>query len=184
MDVLWRGRVEQWLKLPLQIHPGPSGRLTWGKYVKSWKSLHIVLKAHIHLQQIAVPLVPCKSLRNAAKGWDLPQRDLESLWTEKWRICLTFINLAVLIYFCREIVSYTYINKTVQLERIFHELTSPISHGCIQYSKVFAIKFESIIFRQEVFSLTLFITCDGPHSMALPSYLSNRDGRMKSTNYE
>lgn len=153
MDVLWRGRVEQWLKLPLKIHPVPSGRLIWAKYVKSWKSLHILLNAHIHLEQIAVPLVPCKSLRNAAEVWDLPQRDLESLWTEKWRICLTFINLTVLIYFYREIVSHTYINKTVQLE-ILHEPTSPINHGCIQYLKVFAIKFGSIIFRQEVFSLT------------------------------
>lgn len=153
-DVLWRGRVEQWLKLPLQIHPVPSGRLTWGKDVESWKSLHVLLKAHIHLQQIAAPLVPCKSLRNAAEVWDLPQRDLESLWKEKWRICLTFINLAVLIYFYRKIVSHTYFNKNVQLERILHEPTSPINHGCIQYLKVFAIKFESIIFRQEVFSLT------------------------------
>lgn len=129
----------QRLKLPLQIHPVPSGRLIWVKYVKSWKSLHILLNAHIHLEQIAVPLVPCKSLRNAAEVWDLPQRDLESLWTEKWRICLTFINLTVLIYFYREIVSHTSINKTVQLERILHEPASPISPGCIQYLKVFAI---------------------------------------------
>lgn len=69
------------------------------KYLKSWKSLCVLLNAHIHLELIAVPLVPCKSLRNAAEVWDLPQRDLERLWTEKWRICLTFINLTVLIYF-------------------------------------------------------------------------------------
>lgn len=37
MDVLWRGREEQRLKLPLQMHPVPSGRLTWGKYV-TWKA--------------------------------------------------------------------------------------------------------------------------------------------------
>lgn len=155
MDVLWRGRVEQRFNLPLQIHPVPSGRLIWVKYVKSWKSLHMLLNAHIHLQQIAVPLVPCKSSRNAAEVWDLLQWDLESLWTEKWRICLTFINLAVLIYFYREIVSHSYINKILQLERILHEPTSPISHDCIQYLKVFAIKFGSIIFRQEALSLTL-----------------------------
>lgn len=140
MDVLWRGRVEQRLNLPLQIHPVLSGRLIWVKYVKSWKSLHILLNAHIHLQQIAVPLVPCKSLRNATEVWDLLQRDLESLWTEKWRICLTFINLAILMYFCREIVSHSCINKIFQLERIPHEWTSPISHGCIQYLKVFCYR--------------------------------------------
>jgi len=80
MNVLKSGRVEQQFKLLLQIHPVPSGRLIWVKYLKSWKSLRILLNAHIHLELIAVPLVPCKSLRNAAEVWDLPQRDLERLW--------------------------------------------------------------------------------------------------------
>lgn len=43
------------------------------------KPPYILLNAHIHLEPIAVPLVPCKSLRNAAEVWDLPQRDLERL---------------------------------------------------------------------------------------------------------
>lgn len=109
MDVLRSGRVKQWLKGLLQTHPEFSGRFIWVKYLKSWKSLNILLNAHIHLELIAVPLVPCKSLRNAVEVWDLPQRDLEGLWTEKWRICLTFIHLTVLIYFYRETFGHIYI---------------------------------------------------------------------------
>lgn len=141
-------KAPEWLKLLLQIHPVPLGRLIWGKYLKSWKSLLILLNAHIHSDLIAVPLAPCKSLRNAVEVWDLLQRDLERLWTEKWRICLSFRNLMVLVYFYTEIFSQTCLNKNMQLERILHQPTSPLS----LYS-VF------ISFRQEIWIVSRLEVC-------------------------
>lgn len=69
-------KVAEWSS-SLQIHPVPSGRLIWVKYLKSWKSLHIFLNEHTHLELMAVPLVPCKSSRNVVEVWDLLQKDWE-----------------------------------------------------------------------------------------------------------
>lgn len=152
MGVLKSARVEQWLKLLSQTHPVPSETLIQVKYLKSWKSLHVLLNAHIHSELIAAPLVPCKSLRNAVEVWDLLQRGLERLWTEKWRICLSFRNLTVLIYFYTEIFSHTCINKNMQLERILREPTGPVS----LYSVFISFRQEIwIVFRLEVCSWAL-----------------------------